>query len=388
MQIMPTREDQLMQAFEGLVRTGIPFVGYHEGKFIQAPNLDDIGIYYFIPKLMTWLGLSMESAINLFFLGILLISFLAGIIGVFLYYKKLSQRVISIIVMIIVTLYSIRIGDLYIVLSSLIMAFTFLLLYAVKDRIPKWRIILIIFPAVAFFTSIAHFIRGYSGLGLIFFSLVLLFLYLKGSPLHKFGILLLMLAAALPPYLFFNELIRVRNIYLHDHHPEYHIKQPSHPIWHTMYIGLGYTKNPWVPKYLDEVGMDKVKSIDPNAVYLSDEYNDILRQEYFKFLKQYPQYFAKNILAKIIKILFYLVIWANVGLIFFFLIKKPWELDLAFVGGMACNSLYGILAVPYPTYLLGFMTFAAFYGAFNINNWLETLETEKWFPNKPAASSD
>jgi len=378
MQIMPTREDQLMQAFEGLVRTGISFVGYHEGKFIQAPNLDDIGIYYFIPKLMIWLGISLQSSINLVFLGILLSASLTGVIGVLLYYKKMSQRVVAIAIIIILTLYINRIGDVYIILSSLIMAFTFLLLYAVKDRAPKWRLTLILFPALGFFASIAHFIRGYSGLGPIFFSLVLLFLYLKWSPIYKLGILLFMIAAALPPNLFFNHLIKVRNQYLTDHHPEYYIKQPSHPIWHTMYIGLGYTSNPSVPRYLDETGIDKVKSIDPKAIYLSDAYNNILRQEYFKFIQQYPQYFTKNILVKIIKILFYLVIWANVGLVLGFLVRKPWQLDLAFGSGMAFSSLYGLVAVPYATYLLGFITFAALYGVFNINTWLENTDADRW----------
>jgi hypothetical protein len=376
---MATRQDQLMQAYEGLVRSGITFVGYHGGQFIQAPNLDDIGIYYFIPKLMIWLGLSLQSAINLFFLAMLLTAFSAGIIGILLYYKKLSQRLIGITVIIIVTLYSIKIGDLYIILSSLIMAFTFLLLYAVKDRVPKWQIIVIIFPVMAFFATISHFIRGFSGLGLISFSLVLLLFYLRWSPIYKLGIVLLMIAAALPPYLFFHGLIKARNQFLTIHHPEYHIKQPSHPIWHTMYIGLGYIKNPWVPAYLDEVGMDKVKAIDPNAIYLSDEYNNILRQEYFKFIGQHPQYFAKNIFAKLLKLIFYLVIWANIGLMFSFLVKKPWQVDLAFGCGLAFNSIYGLIAAPYPTYLLGFITFAAFYGVFNINNWLQTSDAEKWF---------
>lgn len=64
---------------------------------------------------------------------------------------------------------------------------------------------------------------------------------------------------------------------------------------------------------------------------------------------------------------FSLVVFANVGLLLAFKARKPWPVDRAFGMAFILNSAYGIIVIPDPHYILGFIITAVLYGIISIN---------------------
>jgi hypothetical protein len=62
----------------------------------------------------------------------------------------------------------------------------------------------------------------------------------------------------------------------------------SHGAWHNLYIGLGAVPNPFGIEWVDTSGMLAVKRIDPTIKYISADYYNALRNEYFRILEQHP----------------------------------------------------------------------------------------------------
>jgi hypothetical protein len=69
-----------------------------------------------------------------------------------------------------------------------------------------------------------------------------------------------------------HNLIAQRDAYLTAAQPGYTQTVDQHPIWHTVYAGLGFRKNPYVAGYSDEVAAEAVYAISPSTPYLSAEY--------------------------------------------------------------------------------------------------------------------
>lgn len=66
-------------------------------------------------------------------------------------------------------------------------------------------------------------------------------------------------------------------------------KSPSeHPTWHNAYIGLGYLPNKYGITWDDNVARAAAHNADPQASYLSSEYERTLRHLYFKIFRHDP----------------------------------------------------------------------------------------------------
>ena len=109
--------------------------------------------------------------------------------------------------------------------------------------------------------------------------------------------LLLIVLACLPSVLFERSLIARRDVALAKV-GETARAVNSHPLWHTLYIGLGFIPNSEVPEYRDGVAGDKVRSIDPTAAYTSAKYQAILRSELWSIVKRRPMLVIGILAAK------------------------------------------------------------------------------------------
>ena len=121
--------------------------------------------------------------------------------------------------------------------------------------------------------------------------------------------------------------------------------------------------------------MEKVRSIAPKTTYLSQDYEDILRHEVFKLIQAHPLFTVQTMFAKLGVILFYLLLFGNVGLIAVALRKAEWPLQIAFGSAMIFNSLFGILATPDYRYLAGFISFATLWGIITFD---EAIGHDSW----------
>ena len=123
--------------------------------------------------------------------------------------------------------------------------------------------------------------------------------------------------------------------------------------------------------YKDSVAEDKVRSISPNTVKRSPEYEQILKYEVLYILRYKRDFFIYTVFAKIGVMLFFLLKSANLGLIAAYFYPKNRSLDFAFVSALLFSSLFGILVMPLVHYVLGFIAFALFYGLVSVNEAIE-----------------
>ena len=139
----------------------------------------------------------------------------------------------------------------------------------------------------------------------------------------------------------------------------YHHYPLSHPMWHNIYIGLGWVHNSEVPEYLDEVGGHKVKSIDPSVVYCGPEYEAILRREVFRIAREKPWIIAVNVVGKLTTIVLMLAL-------VLFPVRKNFRLkfpaDIPIIVAIALGMLPGLLVTPNFRYVLAGLCFALLFG--------------------------
>lgn len=373
MDLMPTRYQGLLEAAEGYRQTGVPLVGLHNGHLSPAGFSDDTGIYYFVPALMRSFGTGLDQAINLFFGGIGLLAFLAGLTGLFLRYRQPNQRFVAFLVLAVASCIALLIGDVYLVSFFFVVATVPWILYALDQ--PDQKTIWLVFPLIALMAPLANTVRSHAGTGVVLF-LAVLFLTGLVRTQKKAVLVLVMLLAASMPLFGLNHLVRQRDAYISKQEPAARLSDGKHPFWHSVYIGLGFLSNPYVGQYLDEVAIKKVRSLDPKAEYLSPQYDQILKQETLKVVREHPKFIVLTIAAKAGVIVMFFVIFANLGLAAGLIWKKPWQIDLAFACSLFFSSLFGLLVMPSSNYLLGFIGLAVMYSIVSINHGLKGISLQ------------
>jgi hypothetical protein len=220
---------------------------------------------------------------------------------------------------------------------------------------------------VGLLAGFANQVRSYAATSLVIFIVVLVAFRLKTSHARKLIFLAILAAGMLLPAAYFRHLIARRDAYLVAAQPGYTNTVDQHPIWHTVYTGLGFTKNPYVAGYRDEVAAEAVYSISPSTPYLSPEYERILRDESLRIARQHPLFILVTLIAKLRIVLFLLLSWSNVGLLAAAFYPKGKAMESAFWGALIFSSLFGIVAIPQVQYLLGFMAFATLYGIVSLD---------------------
>ena len=145
-------------------------------------------------------------------------------------------------------------------------------------------------------------------------------------------------------------------------------------MWHNAYYSLGFLWNQY--DFENSVGHEpsdafsvkKALSINPYVKLFSDEYENILKYEFFDFIKKHPLFFIKSIFAKIGVILMYIVLFMNIGLILLFYSPLSYQLNIMFLSGIGFNSLFGIISTPEYQYLTGVFAFSVIYSICIMDN--------------------
>jgi hypothetical protein len=375
MEIMQTQYLNLSEALAGYVKTGVPLIAYHGTTLKPAGLGDDIGIYYFIPKIAYSFGISINQSLNIFFSSMILISLCLGIIGCYILLNKTWIKWLGIAEMTLLACMSyFYLETVYFTLFSIPLAIIPLFLsFSKHQKLGVTFKIFLVFSGLAI--GIANHLRSHAGTGVLIFLLIILLFYLQSHWKQKIILMTLVFIGFLSPILYFDMLLDRRDMYLTNYYPNYESAPRRHVFWHSVYIGFGYLNNEYGIKYKDEVAIEKVHSISPQTAYVSKEYEEILRAEIYKLIKTHPLFAAQTIFAKFGVIFFYLLIFGNVGLIAIFRVNKNWYFEIAFWSAMTFNSFFGILATPDYRYLMGFIAFATLYGIISID---EAIESTAW----------
>jgi hypothetical protein len=165
----------------------------------------------------------------------------------------------------------------------------------------------------------------------------------------------------------------------------------SHPLWHSVYIGLGYTSNHYGIHYADRYGAAAAHELDPNAVYLSRAYESALRKQAEALAEHDPSFVLR---AELEKAVVELYLTAPYTLLLALLLPAAvsavgaahlyrYELALILIA-VAIGALPAILAVPFRDYALSLLGPLGTLGLLSIGSAAARVE-DAWLGDGDAA---
>lgn len=378
--IMPCRGKSLEATVEGFNRTGVDLIAYNDtecnrvGEGFSAAGLtEDLGSFYIIPKLSVFLNINASDLAVYFYTLFVFFSFLIGAVSIFKMKINLLSKISSILILFGLSLIIAFINDYYIFFGALpILLFPWFL--NIKDT-TNTQTLLIYFIFASIIITFGHLIRSHSGTAMVLIYATYFTFYSPHLTLTKKMIVIIpsVFISILILY-FFQNIIDIRVDYLEslDQYYSYDISG-NRVLWHNIYYSLGYLSNNFVfndwsfHQVSDQYSYETVMSINPNVVFASKEYDEILKVKTINFINNNFFFFINTIFAKAGVLLMYFIIFSNIGLFTLHKTFKNREFYIYIFIGLIFNALFGIAVLPYHQYLMGFFTFATFIMIYNFN---------------------
>jgi len=360
-----SRWEQLEAALRGLERTGVPLVAATGAGYGPAGFTDDPGIYYLVPRIAHATGWGLATCLERVLFGAVALSLLVGLAGLFLLFRDTRSRLHGCFALGLVSAVSLIVGGVYIFQSAVVVAATPWIVWAVRKRGPVGARFAVL-AAAGVLAAGANFLRSHAGTPVLILAAGLVVLNEWDSRRWKAVALLCLAIAALSVAGWTRHVTARRDAYLARAQPGYAPVSAGHPFWHSVYIGFGFVVNDLGIRYADEVAAGKVRSVSPNAGYLSPEYESILRHEVFRLVLRHPGFALQTLFAKFGVTFLFFLIFANAGALAAWFRRKPAALAFPLWAALGFSALNGVLVVPSVDYLLGFCAFAAVYGAVSV----------------------
>ena len=368
MNLMESRYVHLKQSLEGFKQTGISLIEFDGTRLLPSYAGDDLGIYILVPKLVTWFNLSLDTGIALFIYGVIGISLLSGFIACYFLYQSWLERIVAWTGIVTVAKLAHYVGDVYIFYAMPVVALIPWVLYLTSKDTK--RIIHILFMlVVGVIAGTCHYVRCYSEVPII---ICIFFLYIGALGMRRKSKIIILSAFLLGygvAYNYFNTIYKNYVHYCQEYLPHHTIANKGHVFWHQVYIGFGFLNllNKDNISYSDMCAASKVQSIDPSVLYCSKEYESILKQEVLSLIKHNITFAVFTICAKMGILLFFIIIFSNIGLYVAWLYRKPWNIELAFLCAVLFSFMAPLLTVPILRNALGLVTFSILYSILSIN---------------------
>jgi hypothetical protein len=300
--LMGTRSDGAADSMRVLEAGGPPLLGCENGYDESQPLdrcypvgvTDDQGLYLYLPLLAQAADLeSPQTALK--WLYIVLFALLA-LVSPLIFYGLFGSVVAALFAPAAIVFHFDLFVDTDIYwISGWCFLLALPLLLLVYERWGRYSPYLL--AGVVAIGSFATSIRIHSGLPILLGALVVA--VLRRKTLAGLGATILLLCVA---YLAFAGVLTGAREY-RDHavgDPGLSERYPTrHPFWHNAYIGLGYLPNRYGIEWNDSISTVFVERKDPDAGYLTERYEQILRDEWFRIARQDPGLVVRNVLAKL-----------------------------------------------------------------------------------------
>jgi hypothetical protein len=359
--LMSSRYVEIVQAARGSACTHTTAVAFTGHNYIQAGMSDDPGMAELIPIIAHLTGTSLASAFDLTVLSVICLGSLIGYAGFWQMFSNQQVRWLGAAIFLCLGLAQARAADVYVFQTSpLIAGIPWVLHFALTRNSFALNLSAAVLAFVCSWSSLVRI--GTTTVCLAF----LLTLFLCWRPSRKtFLRLLIVLVAGGPALLFQHNLTRHRDEILARFGATATAVE-KHPVWHSIYVGLGFVPNSEVPRFSDTVAMDRARSVDPTVVYTSARYESILRSEVLRIARHRPLVVVENLAAKggIVMLLALILLFPSRRLLF----REPdvlW-LDAAFAAAIVVSSMNAILVAPKPVYLLTFLCLTFLYSAIKL----------------------
>lgn len=364
--IFPTRQIGVSDALEGIDKSNVLGVSYSSNGYYASGYSDDQGLYYFAQMLHSSFGFNLIDIINFFHIFFIGSGFVMNLIGLLLISKSRLSTLFGLLLITMTALISLKIGDVYILFYFITSFILIFLHFAQTNK----NLVLILF-GLGILVSISNWFRSHSGTGVLLFLIFYILFNSQFQFKRKAVLTAFFFLGLFSTKFLILQLNQNRDDYL-SHTIQTTVITEQHPLWHSLYIGLGYIDNPYVEKYRDEIAIEKVKSVDPNAKYLGSEYENILKNEFLTIVYRHPAFFLENLGAKFGVIFLYFIIFSNLGLYVWYRNIKMYKLaflkdNIPFIAVLGFYSLFGFLVIPSQRYLLGFISMSAIIAIYAIN---------------------
>ena len=375
--VMQARWESLKTTAAGYERTRISLVGFDGEKLVASARTDDVGLDYFVPRVSTVARVSLATAVDIFLISIVAVGFASGIMGLLLTVKTFWGRLMGIVELILLALYTLLIGDVYVVQSSIVVGVVPWALYAASKRIHPLLLVAGMGP-LGLILGLANVVRSQAGT-VVFLFVFVLAMFSPGLTRRSrvMGLMALTIGLMIPQA-GIRRTLNVRDRYLGSVQADYVRPPGQHPLWHSVYIGMGFLSNPYVPGgYCDEVAIQAVRAVDPQATFLSPEYDHALKQRLLELFRQRPTLVVLNVLAKVGILEALALVAANVGLWAAFRHRGSRWIVTAFAVAILFGFVPGILVIPVPRYVLGALSLLVLFGVMSVDDYCSARLTAR-----------
>ena len=240
MPMMEYRHDELGKVLDGLNHTQVPLIAEYKGYYQVAGYGDDQGLYYFIPSIAKFFGISLEHAIDVFFGSLWFIATMMAICSFLLIFKHWNSRLISTLGLLMLAFIATHYRDVY---SAFFFAVVATVPLFILSNQKKYGFNLFVILALAFSAVVSgycNYVRCYSGTGVLLF--IVLWICLNENLAIKEKILsaLVLSAFVCIPFFHFTILEDKRDTFLKNIQPtyqkiQYHICFLNTLILHKLY---------------------------------------------------------------------------------------------------------------------------------------------------------
>ncbi len=364
MNIMSCRLTIFEQTVAAFKATGMLLLKILDGSIVPLEKGygGDPELYPIVPLMVDWFHLSLDQAIWCAYAGITGLGIAIALTGFLRLCKDWASRIIVVVGVLGVSMVCYFIYDIYL-LSFFALCFTpWLFALLSKEKF----IPLALYCMLAGFVMVGvNFLRLHTATALGIMAVTAVVLYYKFSWRTVVLLVCFGLGAGVTSW-GIQKALKVRNNYLNTHGIAYGDHALGHVFWLSIYVGCGFITNDLGISFSDSCGYKKVKEIDPTLPFCSVEAEQIMKNEVFALCKSYPFFILKMLFAKAGVLFYYLLMFANIGLLCAWFYRKPWYLEIPYWLAIWFSALPGIVTVPVAPYLTGFFTAATFYGIHSI----------------------
>lgn len=353
--------------YNTLLSLGHDLLCFHEGFYRQGEWSDDLGIYWLVPKIAMIFDVNVEYALYLFFISISFLSFFTAAISAFYIFHSAISRFIFVLSALFVTYLAYTLYDVYIIPSVTVVLVIPLLICLLRQLSFSY---LPLFFIVGIFLGVSNHFRLHAGTGVFIFLVAAIITKKSAGNLLRLSVVIVSISGYFIASNYFDSIIADRNKFLESQVIPSKLVQDKHAFWHSVYIGLGYIPNMYGISYLDEVGIRKVHDINPDAPYLSTEYEEILKLQVFQLFDSDPVFILDTLVAKLSAMIKFLLLPFAAVLISRFG-RQPFAEDSSFLIALGFYLVPGLLTMPWYIYLTGFFALSFVYFAFKLGTFLD-----------------
>lgn len=354
--IMGARLNATNESFKIINEFGVWFMQYSENILTPVEGVN-VGFLIIFPILSLIFDIDISQSVNLFFNFFFIFGFIWSL---YFFVKITTTNYLRFFLIFLILSFSFNfvaeelfdlVGEysLYFVSPIMLIPY-FYYLKENKNITSKFILITILF--ISFLGIIFGLIKDYSMVGAILFGLILLF---NIKRYRIFLISSLFLVILIPnlvlKFVESKQIINYQNIY--NAKPEIDYLIGASP-YHSFYSGLGFTTNKYVKEFTDEAAAELLRKKNKNyKIFHTKENEKILKNEIINIFKKDKNFILRNIFSKIGVIFMWVLTFANIGLLYFFIEKIKFSEFLSYFAAISFYSIFPIITIPTTFYMMG-----------------------------------